>query len=150
MIPKQHSDRLQAGELCFARLIGLLLGDPRQRPMHRAPSTVGGCNAEASYRRRPPHWRRNTAQVELAVTAASPSSPATCASRKASERLLWITLAVPSKRPTPSDLRLRFFHHVSLVAVMVGRGSEADHWAWGRLVSGHLSAAGLQAADLFY
>jgi hypothetical protein len=54
------------------------------------------------------------------------------------------------RAPTPSDLRLRFFHHVSLVAVMVGRGSEADHWAWGRLVSGHLSAAGLQAADLFY
>jgi hypothetical protein len=109
-----------------------------------------GESPSRGYRRRPLHWRRNTAQVELAVTAASPSSPATCASRKASERLLWITLAVPSKRPTPSDLRLRFFHHVSLVAVMVGRGSEADHWAWGRLVSGHLSAAGLQAADLFY
>src|SRR6267378_4555118 len=29
MIPEQHSDRLQAGELCFARLISLLLGDPR-------------------------------------------------------------------------------------------------------------------------
>jgi len=28
----------------------LLLGDPRQRPMHRAPSTAGGCNAEASRR----------------------------------------------------------------------------------------------------
>jgi hypothetical protein len=25
MVPEQHSDRLQAGELCFARLIGLLL-----------------------------------------------------------------------------------------------------------------------------
>jgi hypothetical protein len=24
--------------------------DPRQRPMHRAPSTAGGCNAEASRR----------------------------------------------------------------------------------------------------
>jgi hypothetical protein len=32
MIPEQHSDRLEAGALCFARLIGLLLGDPRQRP----------------------------------------------------------------------------------------------------------------------
>ena len=36
--------------MCFARLIGLLLGDLGQRPMHRAPSTVGGCNAEASRR----------------------------------------------------------------------------------------------------
>jgi hypothetical protein len=36
--------------LCFARLIGLLLGDPRQRPANRAPSTAGGCNAEASRR----------------------------------------------------------------------------------------------------
>jgi hypothetical protein len=26
LVPEQHSDRLQAGELCFARLIGLLLG----------------------------------------------------------------------------------------------------------------------------
>jgi hypothetical protein len=50
MIPEQHSDRLQAGELCFARLIGLLLGDPRQCPANRAPSTTGGCNAEASRR----------------------------------------------------------------------------------------------------
>jgi len=41
MIPEEHSDRLQAGELCFARLIGLLLGDPRQRPANRSPSTVG-------------------------------------------------------------------------------------------------------------
>jgi hypothetical protein len=47
---EQHSERLQAGELCFARLIGLLLGDLGQRPMHRAPSTAGGCNAEASRR----------------------------------------------------------------------------------------------------
>jgi hypothetical protein len=47
---EQHSDRLQADELCFARLIGLLLGDPGQRPMHRVPSTAGGCNAEASRR----------------------------------------------------------------------------------------------------
>jgi hypothetical protein len=36
--------------LCFARLIGLLLGDLGQRPMHRAPSTAGACNAEASRR----------------------------------------------------------------------------------------------------
>jgi hypothetical protein len=50
MIPEQHSDRLEAGALCFARLIGLLLGDLGQRPMHRAPSTAGGCNAEASRR----------------------------------------------------------------------------------------------------
>jgi hypothetical protein len=50
LVPEQHSDRLQAGELCFARLIGLLLGDLGQRPMHRAPSTAGGCNAEASRR----------------------------------------------------------------------------------------------------
>src|SRR6202521_1668043 len=48
MIPEQHSDRLQAGELCFACLIGLLFGDPRQRPANRAPSTAGACNAEAS------------------------------------------------------------------------------------------------------
>jgi hypothetical protein len=48
MIPDQHSDRLEAGELCFARPIGLLLGDPRQRPAHRAPSTAGACNAEGS------------------------------------------------------------------------------------------------------
>jgi hypothetical protein len=41
---------LEAGALCFARLIGLLLGDLGQRPMHRAPSTAGGCNAEASRR----------------------------------------------------------------------------------------------------
>ena len=46
MIPEQHSDRLQADELCFACLIGLLLGDPRQRPDNRAPSTAGGCDAE--------------------------------------------------------------------------------------------------------
>ena len=26
LVPEQHSDRLQAGELCFARLIGLLPG----------------------------------------------------------------------------------------------------------------------------
>jgi hypothetical protein len=50
LVPEQHSEGLQAGELCFARLIGLLLGDPRQRPAHRAPSTAGGCNAEASRR----------------------------------------------------------------------------------------------------
>src|ERR1700726_4033744 len=50
MIPEQHSDRLQANDLCFARLIGLLLGDLGQRPMHGAPSTAGGCNAEASRR----------------------------------------------------------------------------------------------------
>jgi hypothetical protein len=50
MIPEQHSDRLQAGELCFARLIGFLLGDPGQSPLHRAPSTASGCNAEASRR----------------------------------------------------------------------------------------------------
>jgi hypothetical protein len=47
-VPEQHSDRLQAGELCFACLIGLLFGDPRQRPANRAPSTAGACNAEAS------------------------------------------------------------------------------------------------------
>jgi hypothetical protein len=50
LVPEQHSDRLQAGELCFARLIGLLLGDPRQRPANRAPSTAGACNAEAGRR----------------------------------------------------------------------------------------------------
>jgi hypothetical protein len=50
LVPEQHSDRLQADELCFARLIGLLLGDPGQRPMYRVPSTAGGCNAEASRR----------------------------------------------------------------------------------------------------
>jgi hypothetical protein len=50
LVPEQHSDRLQANDLCFARLIGLLLGDLGQRPMHRAPSTAGGCNAEASRR----------------------------------------------------------------------------------------------------
>jgi hypothetical protein len=50
MIPEQHSDRLEAGALCFARLIGLLLGDPRQRPANRAPSTAGACNAEAGRR----------------------------------------------------------------------------------------------------
>ena len=50
LVPEQHSDRLQAGELCFARLIGLLLGNLGQRPMHRVPSTAGGCNAEASRR----------------------------------------------------------------------------------------------------
>jgi hypothetical protein len=51
MIPEQHSERLQAGELCFARLIGLLLGDPRQRPANRARSTLlAGCDAEASRR----------------------------------------------------------------------------------------------------
>jgi hypothetical protein len=52
MIPEQHSDRLEAGDLCFARLISLLLGDPRPRPANRAPSTAGGCNAEASRRYR--------------------------------------------------------------------------------------------------
>jgi hypothetical protein len=31
MIPEQHSDRLQAGELCFTRLIGLLLGDQSEK-----------------------------------------------------------------------------------------------------------------------
>src|SRR6266478_1308834 len=50
LVPEQHSDRLEAGALCFARLIGLQLGDPGQRPLHRAPSTAGGCNAEASRR----------------------------------------------------------------------------------------------------
>ena len=30
--------------------IGPLLGDPRQHPAHRAPSTAGGCNAEARRR----------------------------------------------------------------------------------------------------
>jgi hypothetical protein len=45
LVPEQYSDRLQAGELCFARLIGLLLEDPRQRSANRAPSTAGGCNA---------------------------------------------------------------------------------------------------------
>ena len=50
MIPEQHSERLQAGELCFARLIGLLLGDPGQRPMHRVPSTAGACDAEPGRR----------------------------------------------------------------------------------------------------
>jgi hypothetical protein len=46
----QHSDRLQAGELCFARLIGLLLGDPRQRSAHSTPRSAGGRNVEASRR----------------------------------------------------------------------------------------------------
>jgi hypothetical protein len=50
LVPEQHSDRLQAGELCFACLIGFLLGDPRQRPANRAPSTADRCNAEASRR----------------------------------------------------------------------------------------------------
>src|ERR1700732_3818113 len=50
MISEKHSYRLQACELFFARLIGFLLGDPRQRPANRAPSTAGGCNAEASRR----------------------------------------------------------------------------------------------------
>jgi hypothetical protein len=50
LVPEQHSDRLQAGELCFARLIGLLLGDLGKRPMHRVPSTAGARNAEASRR----------------------------------------------------------------------------------------------------
>jgi hypothetical protein len=50
MIPQQQPQRSQAGELCFTRLISLLLGDPGQRSVHRAPSTAGGCNAEASRR----------------------------------------------------------------------------------------------------
>jgi hypothetical protein len=38
-------------KLCFARLICLLLGDPRQRPANRARSTLlAGCDAEASRR----------------------------------------------------------------------------------------------------
>jgi len=32
VVPEQHSDRLQAGELCFVRLIGLLLGNLGERP----------------------------------------------------------------------------------------------------------------------
>src|SRR6266849_332683 len=50
LVPEQHADRLEAGALCFARLIGLLLGDPRQRPANRAPSAAGGCNPEARRR----------------------------------------------------------------------------------------------------
>jgi hypothetical protein len=34
----------------FTRPISLLLGDPGQRPLHRAPSTAGACNAEANRR----------------------------------------------------------------------------------------------------
>jgi hypothetical protein len=47
----------------FARLIGLLRGDLGQRPMHRAPSTVGGCNAEAS--RRPRHLPRSRSNADV-------------------------------------------------------------------------------------
>jgi hypothetical protein len=39
-----------SGRAVVARLIGLLLGNLGQRPMHRAPSTAGGCNAEAGRR----------------------------------------------------------------------------------------------------
>jgi hypothetical protein len=50
LVPEQHSDRLQADELCFACLIGLLLGDPRQRPPRSAPGPTGACDAEPGRR----------------------------------------------------------------------------------------------------
>jgi hypothetical protein len=50
MVPEQHSDRLEAGALCFARLIGLLLGDLGQRPMHRAPCATRSPDTEARRR----------------------------------------------------------------------------------------------------
>ena len=81
MIPEQHSDRLEAGALCFARLIGLLLGDLGQRPMHRAPSTAGGCNAEASRRYLTPNSL--FVKIQGRATAKRPSGLARLASERA-------------------------------------------------------------------
>src|ERR1700730_9173490 len=49
-MPEWRAARLEAGELSFARLIGFLFRDPRQRPMHRAPCATRSRDAEPGRR----------------------------------------------------------------------------------------------------